>query len=204
MSSSAIFPALSGLAWDVRRSPIWKNKITENRSGKEVRLGFWSYPRYEWEMTYNFLRSDSVNAEFQSLLGFFNARNASFDSFRYLDSDDNAVVGQTIGIGNGTQTKWQLVRSFGGYIEPILAPGTPTAVKLDGVTQSGATYSVEAWGVGTAPGVITFNTPPAIGKVITADFPFWWPVRFVDDTLDFKKFLSTVYSGDSVKLISLK
>lgn len=204
MSSTAIFPTLSGLGWDVRRSPIWRNKITENRSGKEVRIGFWSYPRYEWELKYNFLRSDITNAEFQSLLGFFNARGGSFDTFKFQDPDDNSVTGQTIGVGNGTQTQFQLVRSFGNYVEPIFAPQTPTAVKLNGVTQSGATYTVQGWESGTTPGMLIFNSAPANGAVITADFTYWFPVRFVDDQIDFKKFLNTVYSGDSVKLISLK
>ena len=35
--STAVFPTLAGLGWDVPRTEIWKNTVQENVSGKESR-----------------------------------------------------------------------------------------------------------------------------------------------------------------------
>jgi uncharacterized protein (TIGR02217 family) len=134
--SVATFPVLAGLGWDVNRTEMWKNTVQENVSGKETRVALWSYPRRQWALTYDFLRQGTVNGssytEFSQLAGFFNQRQGTFDSFLYTDSDDASVTGQSIGAGDGTTTAFQLIRSFGGFIEPILAPNAVGAVYLGG------------------------------------------------------------------------
>src|SRR6476620_7951568 len=105
--STQVFPSLVGLGWDVVRTPMWSADITRSVSGKEVRVNYWTYPLYKWELVYDFLRSDSTNLELQSLFGFFNARRGSYESFQYQDADDNAVTDQAIGTGNGSTVDFQ-------------------------------------------------------------------------------------------------
>lgn len=199
--STQIFPTLPGLGFNFNRSPIWSNMIQTATSGKEVAIAFWSYPKYMWELTYEVLRSDPSLAELQSLMGFFNSRQGQFDTFLFNDLDDNSVVGASLGVGDGATTVFQLVRAYGGFIEPMLAPNVITAVKVNG-TPTGA-YTVSAWGSAN-PGQITFTTAPANGAVITADYTFYWPCRFTDDTLTFNKFMNLLWSNDSVKFRSVK
>ncbi len=194
-----IFPALAGLGWSVKRSPVWKTRAQQAISGKETRLADWSYPAWRWELTFDFLRADPVVAEFQSLAGFFNRCQGAFGTFLYADADDNAVAGQTIGTGDGATTAFQLVRAFGGSIEPVLAPSVVSAVYLAGVAQAPSAYSVDP-----ATGVLTFTTAPASGTPITADFSYYFRCRFAEDSVDFEKFMATLYRAQKLAFVSLK
>ena len=91
--STAVLPTLKGLTFDVEREMLWNNQVQQSISGKETRIAYWSAARYRWTLTYSMLRSDSSNLELQSLFGFCSARQGSFDSFLYQDSDDNSVTG---------------------------------------------------------------------------------------------------------------
>lgn len=201
--STSVFPALAGLGWPVDRSEMWSTTVQTAVSGDEVRISRWAYPRHKWELTFDFLRTDPTYQELQQLLAFFDLRRGSGDSFLFADPDDNQVTGQGIGAGDGATTAFQLLRAFGGYTEPVLAPNVVAAVYINAVLQSGASWTVSPWGT-TAPGVLTFVAAPVVGAVITADFTYYFPVRFMDDTMVFSKFLATIYDGRKVGLISLK
>ncbi|HUZ30942.1 MAG TPA: DUF2460 domain-containing protein [Xanthobacteraceae bacterium] len=194
-----IFPALAGLGWSVKRAPVWKTRTQQAISGKETRLADWSYPAWRWELTFDFLRADPVAAEFQALAGFFNARQGAFGTFLYADADDNAVAGQAIGTGDGATTSFQFVRAFGGFIEPVLAPNVVSAVTLAGVAQAPSTYSVDS-----TTGLLTFTTAPAFGAAVAASFTYYFRCRFAEDTLDFEKFMATLYRAQKLAFVSLK
>ena len=194
-----LFPALAGIGWSVKRSPVWKTRAQQAISGKETRLADWSYPAWHWELTFDFLRADPVAAEFQSLAGFFNARQGAFGTFLYADADDNAVAGQSLGTGDGATTTFQLIRAFGSFIEPVLAPNVVNAVTLAGVAQSSSSYSVDP-----ATGLLTFTAAPVSGAAIAADFSYYFRCRFAEDTLDFEKFMATLYRAQKLAFVSLK
>ena len=194
-----VFPALAGIGWSVKRSPVWKTRAQQAISGKETRLADWSYPAWHWELTFDFLRSDPVAAEFQALAGFFNARQGAFGTFLYGDADDNAVTGQSLGTGDGATTMFQLIRAFGGFIEPVLAPNVVSAVYLAGVVQAPSAYSVDP-----ITGLLTFTAAPASGAAITADFSYYFRCRFAEDTVDFEKFMATLYRAQKLAFVSLK
>lgn len=130
--SSAVFPTLSGLEWPVTRTPVFDTVVQTSVSGKETRLAFQTTPRWKWEVSFSILRADSVNVEFQNLVGFFNSRQGMFDSFLYTDANDNTVSAQNIAIGTGALSNFQLVRTFGAFLEPVLAPNVVSAVYLAG------------------------------------------------------------------------
>jgi uncharacterized protein (TIGR02217 family) len=206
--STAVFPSLIGQAWDINRTPIWDTTIETNVSGKEVRLSNFTSPRYQWDISYNALRQGTVHniayTEFSQLLGFYNARQGAFDSFLYNDSDDNSVTTQAIGTGDGTTKAFQLVRALGGFSEPVFAPNVVSAVYVDGVLKTAdVDYTVSSWGSANS-GVITFVTAPANTKAVTADFTYYWPCRFLNDSISFNKFISNMYEGKKLSIISLK
>ena len=128
--SDTQFPNLSGLSWDVARTPTFRTLTQTSASGLELRAAFWSRPRWQWSLSYDLLRADAT-ADLQTLAGFFLARQGSCDSFLYTDPNDKAVTGQAIGTGDGTTTAFQLVRSFGGYLEPVTAVQSLTLYKAD-------------------------------------------------------------------------
>lgn len=207
--SSQVFPTFAGLGWDIERVPMWDTIVQESQSGKETRIANWSYPRWQWTLAFNALRQGAVHGvaytELQQLAGFYNARQGRFDSFLYTADDDNSVTAQALGVGDGVTAAFQLVRAWGGFVEPVLAPNVVSKVYVDGVDAGGANWSVSNWG-SASPGIITFagGHIPTAGQVITADFTYYFPCRFVDDNIVFNKFVSNMYEGKKISFISLK
>jgi uncharacterized protein (TIGR02217 family) len=194
--SLAVFPALAGLEYPVVRAPIFKTLTQESASGMETRTALQLYPRWRWTLSFNFLRDDSNN-EFRTLVAFFLARKGSFESFLYHDPDDNAVLGQQVGIGDGTNKIFQLVRTFGGFTEPILSPLLVT-IYINGVALSPADWTY------TGPGQVQLNAAPGHGVSVTADLSYWWPARFVLDQYDFSKFMDRLWEQKKLDFISVK
>jgi uncharacterized protein (TIGR02217 family) len=208
--SSSVFPSLPGLEWPVTRAPAFATGVVANYSGKEVRIARQSNPRRTWELSYSMLRQGPFMGgnftEAAQLEGFFNSRQGAFDSFLYSDPDDNAVTSQTIGIGDGATVQFQLIRAYGGADEPILAPHNVTSLTVDGVAKiNGTDYGVGNWENGaTPPGTINFFTgAPAAGKLIVASFTYYFPVRFVDDTITFSKFMQSLQENRKVAFIQI-
>lgn len=130
---NAVFPSLPGLAWDVTRTPVWSTTERKSAAGRAFRSANYSYPLYRVKLAFDVLRQSGALAEMAQLAGFYNSVGGAFDSFLWIDPDDNAVVAQAIGTGNGSATQWQLIRAFGGFVEPVFdVAGAPT-ILIDGV-----------------------------------------------------------------------
>jgi len=144
--------------------------------------------------------------EYQTFIGFALARMGRFDTWLYQDADDNQVTNQMVGVGDGVTTSFQLVRAWGGvggFVEPIFAPNVVAAVRVNGEVLAAGTWSASPWGA-TIPGRLTLTTPPAVGAALTADFSYYFPVRFADDNMDFEKFMLGRYRSKEIKFASIK
>lgn len=198
--SDAVYPVFPGIEFKTTRTPVWSTLIQQAASGREVRVGLWSSPRYRWKLSYEFLRSDPASPEFQTLVGFYNARRGPFESFLYRDPDDHAVSGQAVATGNGTAKSFQVVRTFGGATEPVRAvqaSDPAPVIYVSGVERE------SGWSIGST-GLLTFATAPDMGAEITADFDFYWRVRFLEDELEFENFMDKLWNSGTVEFISLK
>ena len=82
--------------------------------------------------------------------------------------------------------------------EPIVAPGVVSAIYFDGVLQTPSGYSVDP-----TSGFVTFIEPPPTGRLITADFTYYFLVRFADDTTEFENFMYRLWSVKQIKLQSV-
>ncbi|EAQ35648.1 hypothetical protein NB311A_12529 [Nitrobacter sp. Nb-311A] len=121
---------------------------------------------------------------------------AGLYGFRWRDRLDccSAATGsvispldQVIGIGDGTISTFQLIKTYGGAFAPYArAIGKPVngSVRVavaDGEVAAGSAFTCDA-----ATGVVTFlpeHTPPP-GAAVTAGFKFDVPVRFDTDYLE--------------------
>ena len=117
--STAIYPTLAGLQFGIGRSPGFSTLIAGAVSGKEQRLAQWPYPKWNYDLAYEFLRDDTTNNELKQLAGFFLSRQGSFDNFNFLDPDDYQVAGQNFGTGTGSATAFHLARDYQGFREPV-------------------------------------------------------------------------------------
>lgn len=205
-----VLPSLLGLMYPAAREPVWDTIVQQNISGKEVRIAKETFPRYRYQISYSILRSAQAYTEFQTLIGFFNSLYGKFDTFLYLDPDDHTATSQQIGIGDGATTTFQLVRTQGGFIEPVLAPivngGPVVNIYFDGVLQSGTLFTVNPWGTSNAagPGAVIFNSAPSDGVVITSSFQFYWPCRMSDDNLPFNLMMQQYYEVKKFAFITVK
>jgi uncharacterized protein (TIGR02217 family) len=202
--SNLMLPALAGQGIKVTRSPVWDTTVQQAISGKETRIARQSYPRWKWEISFAVLRSAGAFQELQQLVGFFNSLQGQWDTFLYQDAEDNAVTGQNLGTGDGATAVFPLVRSFGGFTEPVLAPNAVGNIYINGAALPSSAYGISSWG-NANPGYVTFlSGPAAAGAVITADFSFYWPCRMQGDSLDFGKLYSQLHEVKKFSFISVK
>jgi uncharacterized protein (TIGR02217 family) len=150
------FPTLIGLSEVVKRSPKWSTMRQESVSGRRTDLQLWSYPRYDYELTYNFLRGDA-SAEFQTLVGFYNQVKSGSGLFAFTDPQDFSVTNQVLGTGDGATTHFQLVRTWGGFTEPVFMPAVvpvvyrTTAIGVEALSAAVRTNDVHY----SVPGTVT-------------------------------------------------
>lgn len=200
--SNAVYPVLPGLAWPVRRTPLWKTKIGGTPSGREFRSSSMLYPRYRIGLQYEFLRSQAALAEFQSLFGFFNARGGAFDDFLFSDPSDCTASGQLFATGNGSMKDFQLMRTLGGHAHPVY--DVDTSQGLPQVWKAGSLQSTPAHYTISSTGMVSFGTAPANGQALTWSGRYYWRCRFEADELPFEQFLDQFWKTGEVRLISCK
>jgi uncharacterized protein (TIGR02217 family) len=150
--------------------------VVATGSGHEKRNVNWSEARGRWDVASGLKKQ----AQIDQLIAFFRARRGNAYGFRFKDWTDYKATGQLLGTGDDALTKFQLVKQYpsGSVIEvrTITKPVAGTVkVYLDGTPQ------LSGWSVETTIGLVTFNTPPALGVEVTADFEFDVPVRFDTD-----------------------
>lgn len=186
--SNDIFPTLAGLDWNASRSPEFSTQAKRAVSGKELRGAFRQYPLWNFNLSYNVLRDDLENNELRALAGFFLVRKGMFDSFLYTWEADSTVTDQGFGIGDGVTTSFQLVRSFGGFVEPVQNVNAITSIKKAGAVQTNpANYTIDA------TGWVTFAAAPAAGAVLTWSGSYYYRVRFLIDAAEFSEFLQDLH-----------
>lgn len=146
------------MKWDQTKTPIFSTRIQQSTSGKQLRAAFFEYPLYQYDLSYEVLRDDSLHNELQTLMGFYLQRQGAFDSFLYVDPSDNTVIGQTIGAGDGGTKNFQLIRTYGGFTEPCLDVLTIPGTTFPSILQPIGGNLVTSWT--NYPGILynTFNS----------------------------------------------
>jgi uncharacterized protein (TIGR02217 family) len=211
---TATFPTLPGLGWSVSKAPRFATRIQRAVSGRELRVVDQPNPIWTWTLTYSMLRDQSDTRapsgpgagydELRTLMGFFLQQQGAFQPFLFDDPTDDQVSAQPMGTGDGSATVFQLVRAMGaalpggGFAEPVTAPNAVSAVYFNGVRQGASGY-----GVDPATGLVTFSSPPPAGQLVTADFTYFFRVRFADDTAEFENFMYQLWQSKQIKLQSV-
>ena len=181
------FPA--NLSFGSVGGPVRRTDVVALANGFEERNTPWAHSRRRYDAGMAMRNLDDV----ERLIAFFEARRGQMYGFRWKDWADYksciASAGPSfddvvLGIGDGSQTEFQLIRPYtsGGhtYVRPISKPVAGSVmVGLAGtVQQSDVDFTVD-----TTTGQVTFATPPAEGQEVTAGFEFDVPVRFDTDRI---------------------
>ena len=202
-----VFPTLPGLAWSVTKTPTFQTRIQRAASGRELRALDYPYPLWQFALVFDFLRDNPTAGydELRTLMGFFMLCQGAFGTFLFQDPSDFQVSGQQIGTGNASTSIFQLQRAMGttlpngGFFEPITAPNVVGAIYLNGITQNPASYSVDS-----NTGLVTFNTAPGSGLIISADFTYYFRCRFIEDRYDFENFMYRLWQLKKLTFISVR
>lgn len=209
----SVFPSFRYKGWPFKRRSTFDTLVQQTSSRKTVRLSYDPYPLYEWELVFGdgtddtgFIPDDpddlfgtNLDTDLVTIQGFYEQMLGRFNVFLFDDPNDDNVEAQQIGTGDGTTTAFQLVRSRGGSTIPIQCPFTLPAPNIydNGVLKSVGTD----YGISNPGGLVTFVTAPAAGHVITADFSYYFPVRFDDDVHEHEQFMVQLWKLKSIKLI---
>jgi uncharacterized protein (TIGR02217 family) len=195
-------------------SRAFKTLITTGDNKWEQRLRRWTRSRIELSASLS-IYDDSTQAR---ILGIFEVAQGSYNGFRCRDWSDyfagyawnpttrvwSVVTPEVIGTGNGSQTAFQLQKTytFGGYtatrtvLKPRADTDRPLKMHLNGAVQS------TGYTVNYATGVVTFTSAPGSGVVVAWAGLFDLPVRFADDTLSMNMEARNI--GDSsIRLVEL-
>lgn len=186
------FPTLTTIGFP-KRTPIWSTVKQPSVGGQESRFSLWSWPRWRYEFGFELLRDGT---ELTTLAGFYNASLGSALVFQYADPTDGSVTAQNFGTGDGATRAWQLVRSYGGFSEPVFLPTGSPVISVNGTPTSALTIS--------ATGVVTFTVAPAAAAALTWTGTFNWLCNFDDDSVDFEQFGATQWALSSLKFSTVK
>lgn len=188
-----VFPRLPGLAWPVKKTAIVKTLRRQSLSGRETRLAFMRYPRYAFELSYNYLTQDHV----EQLVGFYAAVATTAAEF-FFDAGpgDNAVERAGFGVGDGATTTFELMHSIGGWFaEPVGGSfGARSAFVAN--ADAAATFS-------DADNTVTFDAAPTAGAALQWTGNYYYRVVFDDDSQGVEQFLSQIYESKTVRLKSV-
>lgn len=179
----------TGISRGASGGPERRTEIVMLGSGFEERNQRWADSRRRYDAGYGVRGVDDLYA----VIAFFEERRGRFHGFRWKDWSDYksrpplqtpAAADQLLGTGDGSETAFQLVKTYGSTFAPwtraIVKPVAGTVrVALDGVQQvEGGDFTVDY-----ATGIVTFGAAPGNGLAVTAGFEFDVPARFDTDRL---------------------
>lgn len=177
-------------------------------SGHEERNSRWADSRRRFDAGYGVRSLDDLHA----IVEFFEERRAKLYGFRWRDFTDwkscppsavPAPTDQFIGTGDGIETEFQLIKTYGGANAPferrIQKPvaGSLQLMVGSALQSLGADYLFDE-----TSGQIVFQSAsvPPPGALIRAGFEFDVPVRFDTDRLDINL---TAFSAGEIPTIPL-
>lgn len=161
-------------------------RVLELPSGEREATARWTRSLRRFNVGYGIKGIDDL----LSVRRFYQLRGGPLNEFRFKDfsdftssSDDIGTEAQTdqqIGVGDGSETVFQLIKIYtdGTYNEtrPITKPVSGTVVidDIGGVPQVESTHFT----VDYTTGLVTFTTAPGVSNAIKAGYQFDVPVSF--------------------------
>ncbi len=187
------------IAYGSSGGPEYSTDIVETAAGYEQRNINWAQARGRYNVAHGVKTQNQLDA----LIAFFRARKGRAEGFRFKDWADYKATASLLGVGDDSQTHFQLVKLYasGGVTEsrvvrkPVL--GT-VQVYLNNVLQ------LSGFSVDYAQGTITFISAPASGVQVTADFEFDVPVRFDTDRLSASLDQYGIHSWNQIPLVEIR
>jgi hypothetical protein len=99
------------------------------------------------------------------------------------------------GTGDGATRTFQLSRTLGGFVEPVLNVGTVTGITANGTPVASGAYSVGS------TGIVTFTTAPANSAALAWTGVYYYRCRFDQDIAEMEEFMKRFYTLKTLKFM---
>jgi len=154
-------------SWPIKRTPRYKTILQEpaNMIGC-VHISLTPFTTWEYDINLSFLKGygnyAGGNSPYQTVIGFYGQMRGSFDTWLFLDPFDNGIdsdgnaITYDVGVGDGSNTLFQTLRSMNGLVD--LIQNISVAVQITAVQAVGSKGVYSFIGGGLAVGqVITIT-----------------------------------------------
>lgn len=186
--------------------PTFKTTVFEASSGHEQRNMNWSKSRCRYDVSHGI----KTHEDMEDVLNFFYSVRGKAIGFRYKDWSDYILDLEQIGVGDGSTTSFQIIKTYSAgpqqyvrditkIVQPSVGP-PPVVFEVyvnDTILSSG--YSVDY-----NTGILTFVSPPTLGHTIKVSCEFDVPVRFDTDEMEITLESFDLETWDSIPLIEVK
>ena len=192
--------------------PERRTEIVTLGSGREERNARWAHSRRRYDAGYGVKTLDALS----QVVAFFEERRGRLHGFRWRDRLDHSSAApgasvspldQVIGLGDGAQATFQLLKLYGAahspYQRPIAKPVAGSVrVSVGGAEQSAGT----AFTCDSTTGVVSFlpGHVPGVSAFVRAGFTFDVPVRFDTDYLEVDLSAFAAGSVPRIPLVEIK
>jgi len=171
---------------DLRYREEWSTDIVDYDTGKEQRNQIWSRPKRHWILPYNTFLQEYRD----KLLELRSRAHGAYRVFLFeYPYDYECALSECSITAIAAQVNFQLIKTYYGdeaetwnENKTRIQPGTifPPIIKIDSVTKTeGVDYTLD-----DDTGIVTFGAAPGAGKVLTANYRFYYPVRSETDDYD--------------------
>jgi len=187
----AKFPvALQGrCAYNSSKQQKWSSEVYESASGRYRSLTNQIYPKWKISVLIQPLTDDEARA----LMGFVAARKGGYEPFLWKDAEDYHEHG--IALAKISATVYQAVAKFGNYVEPV------EYIENEKIYVNG---TLQTTGYTVSNGYVTFASAPASGAVVTADYDYYWKVRFDDDGMGIEHIFDNINRSQKFKMVTAR
>lgn len=193
--------------WNLKYQEEWFTDLVDYDTGKEQRNQVWSRPKRHWVLPYKAL----ITAYRDKLLELCSRAKGMYNVFLFEDPYDyECALTECIIVAIAAQVKFQLIKTYYvGEVETwdenktriqpsgIFAP----VVEVDNVGVSeGVDYTLN-----DDTGILDFSIggAPGAGKVITANYQFYYPVRFDRDVYEETTIASGTWKMGDIPIVEV-
>lgn len=206
------------LSWSVIKTANWGTRMQRSVSGREVRVADFTYPIWNYQLTWEVLRDAwdlrsgvygigpafplgyPAQYELANIVNFFNSVKGAAMTFQWNDPSDTDTsqlgpttpggggTAQVLGVGDGVTTQFKIV---GVQLSPVV----PVVVRF--VTPAAA-YAIDYDNC-----LLNFTTAPGSGVTVSIGMTYNQRVRFKSDTLESEEFYYQLYQMKKLELESV-
>lgn len=197
--SDLLFPTFRGLSYPIGKTPHWNTITQESISGVKKFLQCYTYPYYTLTLSFSYLSDENLRGDdVHKLMSFYNQLGGAGQDFLFADPlfEDNAVIKQVFGVGDGSKTAFRLVHQYGTFVEPVFGVLNKPHIFINNAETTAFTWD--------KTGLIRFSYPPADGAVLKWTGRWFYRCHFQNDEAEFQQIFMGGWSLEELVLESIK